>query len=69
MSFSPLFKIYTFYKVKIWSKNYMVSYNPFPDTSFTVKKTKMLISHIILTSILVLLTVIEVSGNGYYKIM
>ena len=48
----------------------MVSYNPFPDTSFTVKKTKMLISHIILISILVLLTVSEeVSGDGYHKIM
>ena len=47
----------------------MVSYNPFPDTSFTVKKTEMLISHIILISILVLLTVSEVSGNGYHKIM
>ena len=47
----------------------MVSYNPFPDTSFTVKKTKMLISHRILISILVLLTVSEVSGDGYHKIM
>ena len=40
MSSSALFKIYkTIYKVKIL-KNYMVLCNPFPDTSFTIKKLK-----------------------------
>ena len=43
MSSSALFKIYIqFTKLKC-SKNYMVLCNPFPDTSFTVKKTKILI--------------------------
>ena len=40
MSSSALFKIYIqFTKLKC-SKNYMVLCNPFPDTSFTVKKLK-----------------------------
>ena len=43
MSSSALFKIYIqFAKVKC-SKNHMVLCNPFSDTSFTVKKTKILI--------------------------
>ena len=35
--FSFIQNIYTIYKLKC-SKNYMVLCNPFPDTSFTVKK-------------------------------
>ena len=43
MSSSALFKIYIqFAKVKC-SENHMVLCNPFSDTSFTVKKTKILI--------------------------
>ena len=43
MSSSALFNIYIqFAKLKC-SKNYMVLYNPSPDTSFTIKKTEILI--------------------------
>ena len=40
---SALFKIYIRLTKLKWSKNYMILCNPFPDTSFTVKKTKILI--------------------------
>ena len=43
MSSSALFKIYIQFAKLKWSKNYMILCNPFPDTSFTVKKTKILI--------------------------
>ena len=43
MSSSDLFKIYIQFTKLKRSENYMVLCNPFPDTSFTVKKTKILI--------------------------
>ena len=68
MSSSVLFiDIDTIYKVKIWSKNYMILWYPFPDTSLTVKRTKILVKIMWLISILVFLTVNEVSGNGLYE--
>ena len=70
MSSSVLFiDIDTIYKVKIWSKNYMILWYPFPDTSLTVKRTKILVKIMWLISILVFLTVNEVSGNGLYETM
>ena len=39
--FSFIQNTYTIYKLKC-SRDYMVLCNPFPDTSFTVKKTKIL---------------------------
>ena len=38
MSSSAFFKIYIQFTKLKYSKNYMVLCNPFPDTSFTVKK-------------------------------
>ena len=43
MSSSALFKIYIQFTKFKCSKNYMVLCNPFPGSSFTVKKTKILI--------------------------
>ena len=43
MSSSALFNIYIQFKKLKWSKNYIVLCSPFPDTSFAVKKTKILI--------------------------
>ena len=43
MSSSALFKIYIQFAKFKCSKNYMVLCNPFPGSSFTVKKTKILI--------------------------
>ena len=40
MSSSALFKIYIQFTKLNCSKDYMVLCNPFPDTSFTVKKLK-----------------------------
>ena len=40
MSSSDLFKIYIQFTKLKRSENYMVLCNPFPDTSFTVKKNQ-----------------------------
>ena len=42
MSSSALFKIYKLFTKLKYYKNYMVLCNPFPDTSFTVKKLKLI---------------------------
>ena len=42
MSSSALFKIYKLFAKLKYYKNYMVLCDPFPDTSFTVKKLKHL---------------------------